>query len=487
MSEQGDVKGLAVRGAALLSIRQILVGLVTVAGIITLPLLLSPAEFSLYGYVNTVVLVGAALGDLGLGAYLIKKRATDRDIAGSFALQLAFWLPASLLALALAIVLDPFGFSTLTSALLLLALLLLALQALPTALLEKEMAFKRISAVEVVQRIVLVTIAITLAVVDPAQWSIPVAAAAAALVGYPAMMVAARWRWLPRFAPGEPLFRGFSSQWWQARIANQASYAAYPLLGGLLFTASEVGLIVWALAITSIPTYLAPMVSRATYPALARSSIAERVSIFSNLFRSLLLFGAPLLAGLIVAAEPLTLEIFGDAWADGVPLLRLESITSFIGIGLNLLMPLMFLTAPPARIKWMTVGNTAGIVLLSLVLAPLISFKAISVATIVTGLVLLVSFDRIVRREIAYSPVRDMLPAGAGLILAVAVCLPAALEFDSLAGGLAAGVLAAVIQLATTWGLKGGINLKTAISRIRPAETAVAIDPVANRDPADDF
>ncbi len=487
MTDNGDVKGLAVRGATLLSIRQILVGLVTVAGIITLPLLLSPAEFSLYGYVNTVVLVGAALGDLGLGAYLIKTRATDRDISGSFALQLAFWLPVSFLALVLAIILDPFGFSELTSSLLLLSLLLLALQALPTALLEKEMAFKRISAVEVVQRIILVTIAITLAVVDPAQWSIPVAAAAAALVGYPAMMVAARWRWLPRFAPGEPLFRGFSSQWWQARIANQASYAAYPLLGGLLFTASEVGLIVWALAITSIPTYLAPMVSRATYPALARSSVAERVSIFSNLFRGLLLFGTPLLAALIVAAEPLTLEIFGDAWAGGVPLLRLESITSFIGIATNLLMPLMFLTASPTRIKWMAVANTTGIVALSLVLAPSISFKAISVATIVTSLVLLVGFDRIVRRETAYSPIRDMLPAAAGLVLAVAICLPVALRFDTLTGGLAAGILAAAIQLAVTVGLKGGINLRAAISRIRPADTAVVMDPVGNRDPADDL
>ena len=468
MSESGDVKHLAARGAALLSIRQVLVGLVTVAGIIALPLLLTPAEFSLYGYVNTVVLVGAAVGDLGLGAYLIRNRATDRDISGSFALQLAFWLPISLITLALALVLNPFGFSDLTSALLLLSLLLLSLQSLPTALLEKQMDFSRISAVEVLQRVVLVTIAIALAIFDPAQWSIPVAAAAAALIGYPAMMIAARWRWLPRFAPGEPLFRGFSSQWWQARIANQASYAAYPLLGGLLFTASEVGLIVWALAITSIPTYLAPMVARATYPALARSNVADRVSIYSNLFRSLLLFGAPLLAALIVAAEPLTLEIFGEAWADGVPLLRLESITSFIGIGLSLIVPLMFLTAPPTRIKWMAVANTAGIVVLSLILAPLISFKAISVATIVTSLLLLLAFDRIVRSQTGYSPVRDMLPATAGLIVAVAICLPIALEFDTLVGGLLAGTLAAGIQLAVTVGLKGGIDMRAAISRIRP-------------------
>ena len=468
MSENGDVKRLAARGAALLSTRQLLVGLVTVAGIIVLPLLLTPAEFSLYGYVNTVVLVGAAVGDLGLGAYLIKKRVSDRDISGSFALQLAFWLPICLIGMALAVAIDPFGFSDLTSALLLLSLLLLALQSLPTALLEKRMEFGRISAVEVTQRIILVTIAIGLALFDPAQWSIPVAAAAAALVGYPAMMIAARWRWPPRFAPGEPLFRGFSSQWWQTRIANQASYAAYPLLGGLLFTASEVGLLVWALAITSIPTYLAPMVARATYPALARSTVDERISIYSNLFRSLLLVGGPLLAALIVAAEPLTLEIFGEAWSDGIPLLRLESITSFIGIAISLIIPMMFLTCSPTRVKWMAVANTTGIVALSLALTPLLSFKSISVATIVTSSLLLVGFDRIVRKETGYSPIREMLPAAAGLALAVAICLPIALRYDTLVGGLAAGTLAAAIQLGVTVGLGGGINLSAAINRVRP-------------------
>ena len=93
--ESGDgseeLKSQAVRGAALLSVRQILVGLITVGGIIALPLLLSPAEFSLYGYVNTVILVGAALGDLGLGAYIMKNRTTGRDLGRSLALQLVFW------------------------------------------------------------------------------------------------------------------------------------------------------------------------------------------------------------------------------------------------------------------------------------------------------------------------------------------------------------------------------------------------------------
>ncbi len=360
VATDGELKGQAARGAALLSVRQILVGLISVGGIVTLPLLLSPAEFSLYGYVNTVILIGAALGDLGLGAYIIKNRVSDRDMSRSLAIQIVFWMALCLCLVAGAAIGNPFGFSMLTTVLLVFGLLLYSLQALPTAVLEKELRFKEISAIEIVQRVILIGVAIAFAAVEPSEWSIPLAAALAAAVGYPAVMIASRWRWRPRLGGGEPIFRGFSSQWWQVRIANQAGYAAYPLLGGLLFSATEVGLLVWAIALTSIPAYLAPMVARATFPILSRARPEDRAGIYSSLFRGLLVIGMPLITALLVAAGPLTEDIFGPEWTDGIPLLRLESVTTAVGIAASSIVPFLFLSCPPRTVKWVCAGTTVS-------------------------------------------------------------------------------------------------------------------------------
>ncbi|MBK5233911.1 MAG: oligosaccharide flippase family protein [Thermoleophilia bacterium] len=460
-----ELKSQAVRGAALLSVRQILVGVVTVGGIIALPLLLSPAEFSLYGYVNTVILVGAALGDLGLAAHIMKNQMSGRDLGRSLAMQLAFWGGLCLILLAVSATLNPFGFSMLTNSLLLFGLFLFALQALPTALLEKELRFKRISAIEIVQRIVLISIAITLAAVNPSEWSIPLAAAVAALIGYPAVLKASAWRWRPRLGGGEPLFKGFSSQWWQVRIVNQAAYAAYPLLGGLLYTAHEVGLIVWAIAITSIPAYFAPMVARATFPTLARAEDKERAEIYSSLFRGLLLIGMPLVAGLLVSAGAITEHIFGPEWTGGITLLRLESVTTAIGIATSSIVPFLFLSCPPSTVRWICVSSLGAIIVFSIALTPWFSFLSISIATIIAVSVQLVLFDHLLRRDLSYSPLRDMAPAIAGLVVGVAAGLPIVLASDSLLAGIAGGILAAVIQIAVTFLLKGGVDVREVLNR----------------------
>lgn len=299
----GDVgaeseKQQAIRGATLLGFRQVFVGVITVGGIVGLPLLLGPSEFALYGYVNTAFLVGAAIGDLGLGASIIRGQIKGKGLERSLALQLSFWGLVCLILIIGAITLNPFGFTVITSSLLVLSFFFLSLQALPTALLEKQMRFGKIAAIEIVQRVILISVAIGSAIVHPAEWSIPLAALTAAIVGYPAFLYAARWKWPPLWAKGEIAFRGFSSEWWQVRIASQLAYAAYPLLGGLLFSTFEVGLIVWALAITTIPGYLAPMVARAAFPALTTAQPASRPGIYSPLLKGLLLIGGPMIAAL---------------------------------------------------------------------------------------------------------------------------------------------------------------------------------------------
>ena len=468
MHAADSVGGRAARGAALLVVRQILVSLVTLAGIIALPLLLGPSDFGLYGFATTVILVAAGIGDLGLGASLIRGKPTPRILSGSFALQLIFWVPFCLLAAAAGAVFDLYGFSATTYALLLGGFLLLCLQALPIALLERKLAFGAVTAVEVAQRTVFVGAAILLAVVDPQQWSIPLAVFGAALVGYPLALALSRWRWAPRIARGEPLFRGFSSHWWQSRIANQLSYATYPLIGGLMFTSEELGLVIWALTISSIPALLAPTVARAVFPALSRSDPQEQIHVYRRLFRGLLFAGLPVAAALLAAAAPLTLEIFGEKWRDGIPVLRLECVTTIIGLAVSPVTPLLFVAVAPHRVKWLMVGWTAAVVLLSPLLVPLVDFLAISIAQIATGIVALFLVDRMLRRARSYSPIRDLLPGLAGTAVAVAAGLPLAGEVGGIAGALALAAGVGALQMTVTALLGAGVDPRSVLRYADP-------------------
>lgn len=469
-ADASAAEGMALRGAGLLIVRQGIVSLATVAGVLTLSALLSPSDFALYGYATTAMLVGAAVGDLGLGAGLIRREtATDEHLRGSLALQLVFWLPVCLLGAALGAALGAYGFTAATTALLFGALLLVSLQALPTALLERQMRFGAISAVESAQRIVFVAVAVALAAAAPAQWSIPLAALAAAVVSYPAVLAVARWRWWPKLNRNEPLFRGFSSHWWQSRIANQLNYAVYPLLGGILFTPREVGLMVWALAVTSIPALLSPMVARATFPTMARIAPEDQVAVFRPLFKGLLLVGLPLVAAIFACAQPLTAHVLGEKWLDGVVLLRLESATTLLGIVLTVVAPLLFLVMPARRVKWIMVGWTAAMVVLSVALAPLAGFRSISIAQTIVAVVVLLIVARALKEHRSYRILTDMRPGLVGLAIAIAVGLPLASAVGNAAGALAAAAAVALVQLAVTVALGGGADPRLILSRARQA------------------
>ncbi len=480
MSDQRSVVGLATRGAAHLLIRQALISLVSLAGVLALTGLLDPAQFALYGYAATVALLAPAVGDLGLGASLIRGRTiAERHIEGSLGLLFAFWVPVCVVGAVAGALIGVYGFSTVTVVALWAALLLLSLQTLPTALLERSMRFGGIAFVEVLQRLIFMGVAVTLAAVHPTQWSVPVALLVAAAISLPAMMIASRWRWWPRIHRGEPLFRGFSSEWWQARVASQIGYALYPLLGGILFTTGEVGLMVWALAVTSIPGLLAPMVARVAFPAMSRTEAAGQVEVYRPLFRGLLFIGLPLVAATFACAQPLTEHVLGTKWLDGVSLLRLESVTTTIGLAFTPILPLLFLALPPRRVKWMVVSQTVSIAILAIALASVASFRAISIGGIATGIVILALTEVQLRRARGYSMLRDMVPGLIGVVVAVAIGLALAGRPGSAAASLLLAAAVALVQIAVTALLGGGVDprrlLRETVGEEPPQATATVI------------
>jgi PST family polysaccharide transporter len=433
-----------------LVIRQGVISIVTVVGAFALARMLGPTDFAVYGYVAAAMLIAAAVGDLGLGAGLIKYGVSAERLSGSLGLQLAVWVPLTLLAVAVSLIANPYGLGAWLGAVVVVIFLFVALQTLPTSLLEQRFAFGRIAQVEAGQRVLFIGGACGLAVASRSSWSIAIAAAAAGAAGWLGALVAARWHWWPTLRGARALFYGFSSEWWQGRLASQLNYAVYPLLGGLLFTQQQVGLIVWALAITGVPTLLAPLVGRAAFPSLTRIGVEEQVVAFRRIFRATLLVSLPLVAAIFVTAKPFTLTFFGEAWRDGIPLLRLESVTTLIGTGITPAVPLLYLALRAKTVKLVVMLWALSVWALTPVIAIWASYLAPSIAMIAASSVALAVFARMLYRVTGYHLVRDMRVGLAASAIAVLFGAPFAPLVETRVQTVALGLAVCVVQVVAT-------------------------------------
>jgi O-antigen/teichoic acid export membrane protein len=161
---------------------------------------------------------------------------------------------------------------------------------------------------------------------------------------------------------------------------------------------------------------------------------------------------------MLACAEPLTANVLGKKWLDGVSLLRLESLTTAAGIALTPLLPLLFLTLPPRRVKWMMVSMTVSIVILAIVLSPLASFRSISIAGIATGVAILALTEIQLRRARGYSMLRDMAPGLVGLVVASGIGLALEGWPGTAVETIALVAAVALIQVGVSALLGGGVD-----------------------------
>jgi O-antigen/teichoic acid export membrane protein len=438
VTQQASRASHALAGWRILGIRQVaLVGL-SGGGFVLLAALLDPEDVALFGYAATALGIAAAIGDLGLGGGLVARGAEPARIESSFGLQAAVLLPLSAAAVALVAATGAYGLSPLEVVLVGAAFVLGALQTLPTALLERGLRFVAIAVIEVVHRAVFIGVAVALAFLYGHGWGIAAGAALAGAVGYGAALATVRWRWRPRLHDGLHAVRGFAADWWQGRVAGQLNYAVYPLLGGLLFTRDEVGLLVWALGVTAIPALLAPLAARVLLPTLAGAPPEEQVRVFARMLRISLLVALPGAAVLAVLPDRVA-DAFGDDWTRAVPVLRLESVTTVLGVALTACVPLLYLSLEPRRAKRILVLWVASTWVLTLALASLLSFLAPSVAQIVTACAATVIVHRELRRARNYNLLGDLVRPFAAFGAAVAVGLALDVESSAL-------VVAAVVS-----------------------------------------
>jgi O-antigen/teichoic acid export membrane protein len=149
-AKRADIKQRAAAGAARVAARGLSTQLLALAGNIVLARLLVPDELGAVAFGTTIVTVGAFFADAGMGAVMIRGRATPSrpELEALLGVQLSI---AATLTLLIVVISLPFGHLGQVTALMALAIPLMTLRTPGFVLLERELAYRLIVTIEFIE------------------------------------------------------------------------------------------------------------------------------------------------------------------------------------------------------------------------------------------------------------------------------------------------------------------------------------------------
>lgn len=322
-----SIAGLAIRGAAALGARQLVMGIVAVVGTALLARFLEPAEFGVYGVVSALLAFLLVFGDGGLAVALVRQPdpPTERDLRQVLSVQLAVFG-----ALATALVVGSWLLAEaswlpdadlLVVRLVALALLLQVFQTVPVVLLERRLDFARVGLVSVAEVLVFYGAAVALAAQGAGAAAVGVALVAQAAVG--ALLATALTGWRPaltRSWDGMGRRLRFSVLYQASNLVSLAKDSVTPVLVGLTLGAAAVGYVSWALGLAAFTVIgLAPL-ARLYLPVFARLQddprlLGRAVEVSLRVTNALT---APLAVVVLVLAPEVTDVVYGSQWRPGL-------------------------------------------------------------------------------------------------------------------------------------------------------------------------
>lgn len=333
------VKKRTVKGALILTGRNIVIQVISFFSTALLTVFLLPSEFGVFFLVSAVINFLAYFGDIGFAAALIQKKEklTDEDLKTVFTSQQALVVIILLIILAVTPFLKSI-YNLDSSAVFLLwalgfSLLLSSLKTIPTVLMERKLEFNKYVVPQVAEIIIFNITAVLLAWKGFGITSYTIAVV---LRGFSGLMITyAVSPWIPAFS--------FSKQSFKSILRFGIPYQANTLLamvkddgmtlflGGMLGS-SGIGLLGWAQKWAYAPLrFFMDQIIKVTFPAFSRLqdkkedlSSAVTKSIF---FISLLTFPSLVM---LVLTSPTLIEIIPryEKWRPALFALSVLSITS---------------------------------------------------------------------------------------------------------------------------------------------------------------
>ncbi|HEU4411120.1 MAG TPA: oligosaccharide flippase family protein [Polyangiaceae bacterium] len=331
----------AALAVAVLVARTVAQQIAILGGNVWLARLLDPADFGLFAIVQFALNVFAAVGDVGLGAALVQRKAvaTHRELSSIFWTQilLALGVVAAVAAAAPALPrvwpkLTP-GSEWLLRALAF-QLLLTAARAVPSLMLERELRFGRLAVIDFAMTVAFYATAVPLAARGLGTFALVYAVLAQGLVANALMAVFRPFR--PALALDVALVRPFVRFGLLFQTKNLLSMVnewVIPVVAGGMLGPAAVGLHNWARQTAYFPLTFTGIVCRVAFPLLSRlrddpDAFARTLGRAVHLCGIVTLFFSGLFVGL---GAPLTRVVFGEKWLPALPVLTLYALVHTVG------------------------------------------------------------------------------------------------------------------------------------------------------------
>jgi O-antigen/teichoic acid export membrane protein len=419
--DAGEVRRRAVSGAAALGVRNVVLLAAGVVANLVLARLLTPRDFGLVALGQTLVLVGGYLSSGGIGIALVGRREPPslRELQAVFGIQLAI---ASALAVIFALAAIPFGRNGAVVALMLATLPLSTLR-LPQAIaLERELSFRTIATVDVVELLAQYTFALAAVAAGAGVWGLAGAVVVRGVAGAVAMVRLSDLGWVrPRLAWSEtrPLL-GFGARFQAAAgvgvARDQALNAGIAAIGGI----STLG--VWALAfrVMQVPLLLYSTLYRVSYPAMAKLLAAGR-DPGPAIERGVRLTGvsiAIVLVGIAAGAPALVPVLLGDRWDHVPPILGLGGVALMISCPISAAtVGWLFATDRPGTVVRASAVHAAAWLLVGLALLEPVGPAGIGIGWVVGAIGDAAVLGAAARRRTGARVLRSLaVPAGLALV-----------------------------------------------------------------------
>jgi lipopolysaccharide exporter len=433
---------------------------------VVLARLLTPADYGLFAIALSVQLVGQNLAELGLPAALVRMPESPslQLQASTIGVLLLATAGVVLVVLATAFAILPaLGASSEVLnvvAVTLLALPVYAVRAVPMAMMDREMRFARVAAVEAADTVGFNAFALSAALAGLGAFSlagaVPFGAVLGATVAWSMRGVARR----PRFELSRvrPMI-GFGSRVSLLGVLYLGRDLGYVTIIGAAGGTAMAGFYGMAKRLFSFPTALAAAVARVGLPTLSQSGEQRPARTAGMIGQIALVCGLPL-ALVAGAVEPLIEIVLGSEWAPTADIVLFGSLSMLLAASLSSPINSYCLAEgkPNAPVAAIAVELLVGFALVALLIGPIDEAGigvAMSAGTAVAATILLAATRGAVRTG-------AIRVARAVAITAIAIAAGRLLPVSDDAAGLAASLLV----VGVSWLALAGLLLRSELTRV---------------------
>jgi PST family polysaccharide transporter len=353
-----EVRTKASRGVKVLLGRLALIQVPSLIVGILMARILEQKPFGVLAIAVSITSMANVMGDLGLSAALLQRHENieEQQLRSTFTVQALLGLGAG----ALALLAGPpaerlvWGTSDASSILLPVVLgtiVLPPLRAVPTMVLERQLLFGRVTAIEVGEQFTYCAVALGLAWQGWSVASLGLAVLARSAAGLLLALLLSPWRprLTARLAGVRPLL-SFGIAYQSGTFVYLLNAFLAPFLVGRFAGASALGLVLWAIGNAERPKPLLEIISRVAFPSYARLRASAEI-VQAGLERTLHggLTAIALYAGLLGGVAPTFVAfVYKPVWLPGVPFLYWFLVV-FPLVTLTILLDVAFLARGEAR------------------------------------------------------------------------------------------------------------------------------------------